>query len=68
MKINELITDFSIHLTNEEKRVLDELENLTALNSFEEREQFIINDLIRKSVVKKLNRKNEIMVIKNVIE
>lgn len=68
MKINELITDFSIHLTNEEKRVLDELENLTALNSFEEREQFIINDLIRKSVVKKLNRKNEIMVIKNGIE
>lgn len=68
MKINELITDFSIHLTNEEKRVLDGLENLTALNSFEEREQFIINDLIRKSVVKKLNRKNEIMVIKNGIE
>ena len=65
MKLNELINNFEIFMTNEEKV---ELENLTApvpLSSLTERQQVIINNLIRKSLVSKIRSNNVIMVAKN---
>lgn len=65
MKINELISNFEIFVTNEELAILESITELTPLSSFQEREQEVINNLIRKSIVKRVRHHNEIMVIKN---
>lgn len=54
MKINELIKDFEVYTSNEEKRVLEHLTTPRHLNSFSERDQFTIESLIRKSLVIKI--------------
>lgn len=58
MKINELLKDFSIYTSLEEEQVLKKLKNPVFLLDFNEREQFIIEGLIRKSLVIKLGMKN----------
>lgn len=58
MKINELVGEFSVFTTIEEDRVLKELSNARALNSFSERDQFTIEGLIRKSLVIKIGENN----------
>lgn len=65
MKLNELIQDFSIYLTNEEKSLLDEMKGLVPLSTFQEREQVIIQNLIRKSVVSKVIYNEQVMVMPN---
>ena len=65
MKINELLSNFEIFMTNEEKVELDKLIAPTPLASLTERQQVIINNLIRKSLVSKIHTKNVIMVAKN---
>lgn len=65
MKLNELITDFTIYLTNEEHALLENVSGLTPLTSFQEREQVIINNLIRKSVLTKVIYNNQVMVMTN---
>lgn len=58
MKINELIKEFEVYTSNEEKRVLDQLERPRSFNSFSERDQFTIESLIRKSLVIKIGDVN----------
>jgi hypothetical protein len=65
MKLNELITDFTIYLTNEERALLENVGGLTPLNQFQEREQVVINNLIRKSVLTKVIYNNQVMVMTN---
>lgn len=65
MKLNELITDFTIYTTNEEKAVLSKIDDIIPLDSFPEREQTIIENLIRKSLVSKVHRKGSILVMVN---
>ena len=65
MKINELLSNFEIFMTNEEKVELDKLIAPTPLASLTERQQVIINNLIRKSLVSKIQSNNVIMVAKN---
>lgn len=65
MKLNELITDFSIYLTNEEKSLLETVNGLTPLSKYREREQTIIDNLIRKSVLTKVIYNNQVMVMSN---
>jgi len=65
MKLNELISSFSIYLTNEEKSLLEDINGLTPLSTFQEREQSIINNMIRKSVVSKVIYNNQVMVMPN---
>ena len=65
MKLNELIKDFSIYLTNEERSLLENIQGLAPLSKFQEREQTIINNLIRKSVVSKVMYNNQVMVMPN---
>jgi hypothetical protein len=65
MKLNELIKDFTIYVNNEEKRVLESLNGLVPISGFDERDQVIINNLLRKSVISKVLYNNNIMVMKN---
>lgn len=66
MKINELIQDFEIYVTNEESALLDRLSTVPLdISSFNPREQVILDNMIRKSVVSKVRRDNTFMVIKN---
>ena len=65
MKINELIQDFKIYMTNEEKSLYDRLEGTKLLSNFNEREQVVMNNLIRKSLVSKVHYQNHILVARN---
>lgn len=67
MKINELLGEFRIAMSNEEAEVLSRIseQSLTPIHSFNERDRFIIENLIRKSLVSKVNRNNTIFVVQN---
>lgn len=65
MKINELIKGFNVFTTNEERAILESMNDLTPLSSFNERERVIITDLVRKSLITKIVYNNQIMVKKN---
>ena len=58
MKINELINTFDVYTTNEEKKVLENLKHPSLLSSFSEHDQFVIEGLIRKSLVIKIGSRN----------
>lgn len=57
MKVSEILTDFSIWMSNDERRVLEQLSVSRPLDSFAEYDQFIIEALIRKSLVIKIGDK-----------
>ena len=65
MKLNELIDSFEIFTTNEETLELSKLEGMVPFESLTERQQVIINNLIRKSLVSKIRSKDGVMVAKN---
>ena len=65
MKLNELIEDFTIYTTNEEKEVLSRIDDMMSLDTFTEREQAIIENLIRKSLVSKVQQRGSILVMAN---
>ena len=65
MKINELISDFEIYVSNEESALLSCMQNQTPIVSFTEREQFIIENLIRKSLITKIIKNNQTWVVSN---
>jgi hypothetical protein len=58
MKINELLNGFSIFTSLEEERILKKLQNAVLLDSFNERDRFIIEGMIRKSLVIKIGNVN----------
>ena len=63
MKITELVK--SIYMTNEEKNLLETFDQPVPLSSFTERDQTIINNLIRKSIISKVRHNGTIMVRRN---
>jgi hypothetical protein len=63
MKINDLISEFRIAITNEEQSVLDKLRKPQYIKDFQEREQYVLENLIRKSLVSKVYYKGEVVVI-----
>ena len=63
MNINEVVKN--IYMTNEEKALLDQSDLPRPLGSFPEREQTIINNLIRKSIISKVQHNGTIMVKRN---
>ena len=65
MKLNELLQDFVIFQTNEESEVLERLEGIKAIETFSEREQAIIENLIRKSLVSKVQQRGSTLVMAN---
>ena len=65
MKINDLVGEFTIAMSNEESEVLKKLDNPLPLHSFPEREQFVIEGLIRKALVSKVRNNNMTLVVAN---
>jgi len=66
MKLNELISKFTIALTNEEAKVLDGMgTKVYPMHSFTDREQFVIENLIRKAVVSKVVNNGNVLVMAN---
>lgn len=68
MKLNELINSFSIAISNEEAKVLEKVNPVQPLQGFSPREQVIIDNLIRKSLVSKILKDNIVMVVQNEFE
>lgn len=67
MKLSDIITDFEIYTTNEEQALLQKLpENFTPVNTFSERERFVIDNLVKKSLVSKFITNNNFFIKKNV--
>ena len=65
MRINELVTEFTIQTSNEEKEVLGKLKSAKNLDTFMERDQEVINQFVRKSLVRKIEQDNNVMVVAN---
>jgi len=65
MKLNDLITQFTIAMTNEEAKLLRSVKGVMPLESFDEREQFVLEGLIRKSLVSKVHNNGNILVVAN---
>jgi len=65
MKINELLGEFHIFLTNEEKSLLEKVEGVRPIEFYSERERFVIENLVRKSVITKIRKNNSYMVVRN---
>jgi hypothetical protein len=62
MRVNEVAETYT---SNEEHTVLDKMTGAEMIESYTEREQFIIENLIRKSLVTKFQYNNSYLVVKN---
>lgn len=65
MKLNDLISDFEIALSNEEKRLLRRFKGVMQPEQFTEREIRIIENMVRKSVVSKIVHKGKTYLVQN---
>jgi len=65
LKINDLIHQFTIQCTNEERATLKKCNQLRSLDSYSERDRFVIEGLIRKALVSKLIQDGTVMVVAN---
>jgi hypothetical protein len=65
MKLNDVLSKFSIAVTNEEDVVMSKMSGVQPLQVFTEREQVVINNLIRKSLVSKVNHGGTVLVLVN---
>ena len=66
MKLNDLISHFEIQTTNEETELLDKIEDVMIPEQFTEREQTVIENLIRKSLITKIVENDKVSLVKNV--
>ena len=62
MKINELIQEFEIWTTNEEREILKKLKNPVKLSGLTEHDQFKVQAMIRKSLITKIGHKDPTVV------
>ena len=65
MKITELVGTLTVAVTNEEDSLLEKITSVHNIHSFTEREQFIIDSLVRKSLVSKINYRGRTFVTQN---
>jgi len=65
MKLNDLIKEFVIFMSNEEQDIYDRLGQVSAPEQFSEREQRIIESMIKKSLVSKINYKGNCYLVRN---
>lgn len=65
MKLNELISSFEIYTTNDEQQVLESIQSISSIDQFTEREQVIIDNLVKKSLISKCIYNGQTMVVKN---
>ena len=65
MKLNDLISHFEIQTTNEENVLLNKIEDVMIPEQFTEREQTVIENLIRKSLITKIVENDKVYLVKN---
>lgn len=65
MKIDDVLKNFEIFTTNEEKVVLESIQDVRPIEAYTERERFVIENLVRKSLVSKIKHNRTYMVRKN---
>jgi hypothetical protein len=65
MKLNELISQFEIFMSNEEQKIFDKLDNPAPLYQYTEREQNLIENLVKKSLVSKVRQNDLVLVVRN---
>lgn len=65
MKLNDLISSFTIYVTNEENELLETIDNPMPWISFNERDKILLDNLIKKSLVCKVKANGQVVVIKN---
>jgi hypothetical protein len=63
MRLDDVLRQFEIAITNEERKVLDKLTKPEYIKDFQEREQFVLENLIRKSLVSRVFYKGEVVVV-----
>ena len=63
MRLDDVLRQFEIAITNEERKVLDKLTKPEYIKDFQEREQFVLENLIRKSLVSRVFYKGEAVVV-----
>jgi hypothetical protein len=67
MRLNELISEFRIYVNNEENEMLNKMpEHDVMFSLFNEHEQVVLTNLIRKSLVKRIVEGGLVSVRKNV--
>jgi len=66
MKIKDVIEKFEIFITNEEHELLEKIGNrILPRTTFTERERFILENLVRKSLIQKIQKENDYHYRKN---
>lgn len=65
MKLNELVGQVEIFVSNEEKDLLNDFKSVMLPEQFTERQQGIIESLIRKSLISKVYYKGKLYLVKN---
>ena len=68
MRIDDILKQFTIQVSNEENDVLESINSRTPLSSFNEREQVVIENLVRKSLVSKVVIDSQTLVVRNDIQ
>lgn len=63
--MNELLTSFEIQTSNEEQAMLERMDGVRSLAAYTEREQVVIENLIRKSLVSKTIKNGFVYVVRN---
>jgi hypothetical protein len=66
MTLNEFTRGIEIWRSQEEREVLSKIKELTPISAFKEREQTIIESLVRKSLLIKIKSKENTYVYPNV--
>lgn len=62
MKINELLGDFEIWTTNEEKELLKKFDQPVKVSALSEHDQFRVQAMIRKSLLTKIGHEDPMVV------
>ena len=66
MKIKDVIEQFEIFISNEEHELLEKIGNkIVPRTTFTERERFILENLVRKSLIQKIQKENDYHYRKN---
>jgi hypothetical protein len=65
MKLNELTGEFFIQTTNEEDALLGKISNACFIEGLSEREAFVVENLVKKSLVRKIKINGNVMVVPN---
>lgn len=65
MQISELVKDFGIYTTNEEGKLLRQMTDPRHLHTYNDHEQVVIENMIRKGLVVKIGHNNNPIVVAN---